>query len=349
MKMLKATQLPSGRWRAQVYLGKDDKGSKKFKSFTADSEDEAIWLAMAYKKEHPTPETQEHYVTLREAFEQYIGSRNNILSPSTIRGYEIIMNNRFSAIMDKVCKDITITDIQSAVNADSIELSQKTIKSSFGLLKSVLSAQGIELNWKKITLPSKRKKVVTIPNVDEILSAVVGTEIELPCLLAMWCSMRISEIRGLQFKDISADGRTIHVQRVRMYLNGKDVVHDRTKTYESDRIIELPEYIYGLINKVPHTSDNDFIVYQGYNFIYKRYRALMRSRGYDTTFHKLRHCFATTLHELGIPENYIQKMGGWSTDIVMKAVYTHTIASKETEYGNIINDYFVNAITKRMT
>ena len=70
----------------------------------------------------------------------------------------------------------------------------------------------------------------------------------------------------------------------------------------------------------------------------------MKEAGYDITFHKLRHAFATTLNDLGIPSNYIQKLGGWSTDNIMKSVYTHTTTSKEAEYQRIINDYFMSAI-----
>ena len=66
----------------------------------------------------------------------------------------------------------------------------------------------------------------------------------------------------------------------------------------------------------------------------------MANNGYEMTFHKLRHEFATTLNDLGVPSNYIQKLGGWSTDNVMKSVYTHTTSSKESEYQDKINKYF---------
>ena len=71
----------------------------------------------------------------------------------------------------------------------------------------------------------------------------------------------------------------------------------------------------------------------------------MDSAGYNQiTFHKLRHAFATTLNDLGIPSNYIQKLGGWSTDNIMKSVYTHTTSAKEMEYQKKIDDFFMNAL-----
>lgn len=46
-----------------------------------------------------------------------------------------------------------------------------------------------------------------------IFRSVIGSDIEIPCLLAMWLSLRISEVRGLKFKDISDDGKYISIRR----------------------------------------------------------------------------------------------------------------------------------------
>ena len=48
------------------------------------------------------------------------------------------------------------------------------------------------------------------------------------------------------------------------------------------------------------------------------------------TIHKLRHFFATELHNRNVPSKYIQAMGGWATDNIMKSVYTHTTKELET-------------------
>lgn len=84
------------------------------------------------------------------------------------------------------------------------------------------------------------------------------------------------------------------------------------------------------------------------HFHYWRVYSLMHETGYDITFHKLRHAFATTLNDLGIPSNYIQKLGGWSTDNVMKSVYTHTTTAKETEYQNKIDAFSCRHLETRI-
>ncbi|MBR6792401.1 MAG: tyrosine-type recombinase/integrase, partial [Ruminococcus sp.] len=94
----------------------------------------------------------------------------------------------------------------------------------------------------------------------------------------------------------------------------------------------------------PHKEPTDFIVNMSYQTLNGRFKKIMEKAGYDITFHKLRHEFATTLNDLGIPSNYIQKLGGWSTDNIMKSVYTHTTFSKENECQKKINDFFMSAI-----
>ncbi|MDE7099508.1 MAG: hypothetical protein K2O60_10210 [Ruminococcus sp.] len=59
-------------------------------------------------------------MTVNQAFTQYIEARSNILSPSTIRGYNIIKKSRLQLIKNINIKDLRINDVQRAVNFDSI-------------------------------------------------------------------------------------------------------------------------------------------------------------------------------------------------------------------------------------
>lgn len=340
---MKATRLPSGSYRVQVVVGKDENGKRNVRSFTADTADEAIFQALTFKNSLGIGANAKT-MTVGQAFTQYINARDNILSPATIRGYNIIKKTRLQSIMLIEIHALTVNDVQYAVNQDASRLSHKSIKESVALLKSVLGVQGVELNTKRIALPPKKKKNVIIPEAGEVIKLIIGTDIELPCLLAMWLSLRVSEVRGLQFRDISPDGRTISIERSRIYFDGNDVLRECNKTYESTRTNLLPPYIYDLIQKIPHKEPTDFIVNMSYQTINGHFKKIMEKAGYNITFHKLRHEFATTLNDLGIPSNYIQKLGGWSTDNIMKSVYTHTTFSMENECQNKINDFFMSAI-----
>ena len=80
---MKAKQLPSGNYRVQVIDGYDDNGKRQVKSFTAETEWEALKMADDYKKGLYKKPCE---MTVYEALEKYIESRDNILSPSTIKG-----------------------------------------------------------------------------------------------------------------------------------------------------------------------------------------------------------------------------------------------------------------------
>ena len=94
MKLPQAKQLPSGNWRCRVTID----GS--IYSITRDTEKEAIADAIAIKARKQLGKKRNEKVTLRDAIDKDIESRQN-LSPSTIRGYNEISRNRFQAYMDK--------------------------------------------------------------------------------------------------------------------------------------------------------------------------------------------------------------------------------------------------------
>ena len=49
---MKATQLPSGKYRVQVLAGHDENGKRIIKSFTAEREWEALKMADEYLRKH---------------------------------------------------------------------------------------------------------------------------------------------------------------------------------------------------------------------------------------------------------------------------------------------------------
>lgn len=69
-------------------------------------------------------------MSVEQAFTQYIEARDNVLSPSTIRGYNIIKNTRLQSIMRCNIMQLTLNDVQRAVNVDAKRLCHKSLKAS---------------------------------------------------------------------------------------------------------------------------------------------------------------------------------------------------------------------------
>lgn len=82
--MAKATKLPSGNWRVRVYIGKDSTGKAMYRSFTNPDRKKVLFEASLYQIEHREERTR---MTFRKAMDEYISSKEMILSPSTVSGY----------------------------------------------------------------------------------------------------------------------------------------------------------------------------------------------------------------------------------------------------------------------
>lgn len=350
-KTVKAQLLPSGRFRTQVVYGKNENGKNLTKSFTADTAWEAIKLAEDFKRLHiditPTK------ITVREAVSEYIESKRNVIAPTTLYGYEVAAKNRLQAIYGYNITDIKTIDVQRAINIDAERgLGYKSIKTGYDLIRSAALLFDVELpSIRKLKLPPKTVKE-ELPDLDKILKVIIGSSVELPCLLSVWCGgMRISEVRGLQFGDIYEDenGRYIKVRRTRVCINGHDTIQNRNKTELSTRDVPIPDYIYNLIQQIPHVSDEEFIVNENYGALKRRYDRLLKKHGLKMTFHDLRAQFATTMNGLGVQKEILEKLGGWANSKVLDAVYIRTPKQRVRDSLKIFDNYMYGVIRDTRT
>ena len=330
--MAKAKKLPSGNWRVQVFAGMVN-GKRKYRSFTASTKKQAEYLAAEFAAGKNAE--NDGVVTIRQAVEEYISSKANILSPSTLEGYNVILKNRIGLITDIPVNSFTSVDAQKYINALSGENSPKTVRNTWGLIVSAIAMQQPDKRL-FVTLPAPKKAIKELPTPQQVMMAIKGTSVELPALLAMWLSLRMSEVRGIKYGDIKNGILTI--QRVKLNVNGSDVVREQTKTYESTRRIKLPPYLLELIGE---GEPEEFIVTQAKTTIYKQFVKHIEKAGIPhLRFHDLRHLNASIMLQLGIPEKYAMERGGWSTNSTLQNVYQHTFSTERQLVDKKINDYF---------
>lgn len=312
-----AHQLPSGSYRVQLYIGKDESGKRIYKSFTDPDPDAAIMAARDYKENKDKPES----ITLEKAVEQYISNCENIISPSTLHGYRSIQKIHIPQIGSWDVHEITSADLQGYVNSLSAKLSPKTVSNIYGLISSALKQANVDKIF-RVQLPKKKKVFRDLPEPEQVIAAIMGTDIELPVLLAVWLSLRMSEVRGIKYKDIK--GNVLTIQRSRLTVNGVSVERDANKTYESTRKIEIPKY---LKDKIGKGDPDEYVVKMSAMQIYTRLKKYLAAAGIQPIrFHDLRHMFASVMHKLGVPDKYVMEEGGWSTDYVLKNNYQHTLS-----------------------
>ena len=230
-------------------------------------------------------------MTLSEAITKYIESRTNRLDETSKQQYEYIRDNRFKELMPLKLSEITDQKIDEAFDAELGKpsrkggtLSKKTVNDALNLVKAVLRKYYGEL---EVTVePAEiQRSFRFLLSIDQICSAVIGTDIELPVLLAMWLSLTASEIRGLTKSKSIHDGQLYIVETV-VNVRGGAYRKAGAKEEERPRAFKIPPYIADLIDKV----DGDIIETRSAHALNQRFQRVLRNNGLPVMrFHDLRH------------------------------------------------------------
>ncbi len=343
--MSKAQKLPSGAWRTQASKKINNKTVRK--SFTVHPRDCGGDSKRAKKlSEHMADEwqlEQEDIVTngftVRQAIEAYISDKSKVLSPSTIRGYKLILG-ALKSYWDIYISDLDTPQIQRIINDWSLDYKTKTIRNRINLLLTVLDYHGIDKKF-KIRYPQNTSKKVESPDIEDVQMFIRNTTLEfLPVIyLAAFGSLRRGEIAGLRGIDISRDMYTVTV-------NGDMVLNENNewtykpfpKTEGSIRTIQLPKFV---IDTLP-IKDNpkDFIFDLTPAAMTDRFSRLADKLQLPYTLHSLRHFAASFRTDLGIPKKYVQEIGGWIDDsVVFDRTYDNAMDSSRKKYTQIANKF----------
>lgn len=336
MRLPTPRQKDNGKWLIQVMVD----GKRHGKEF--DTEDEALYWAAGLKTKQKEAAITPKNMTVKQAINKYIESKDSVLSPSTVAGYKRIRDNHFSELMGVKLSELHSESIQRAVNKMSKEKSPKTVRNAYGLLTAVIGEYYPDLNLRNITLPQKQKPNIAIPSENDIQlisKAVKGKSVELPVLLAMWLGLRMSEIRGITWDCIGED--TIHIKQAKV-----DEGLKTTKTYSSNRVLPLPKYIKNLIDKRPHNGD--FVIPESRRAIHSRFSYWIGKAGIQHyRFHDLRHVNASVMLALNVPDKYAMRRMGHASNNMLKTVYQHTMSEKEKKFNASIDNYFEKIITPK--
>ncbi|SES69530.1 site-specific integrase [[Clostridium] polysaccharolyticum] len=337
--MAKAKKLPSGQWRTLVYSHTDGNGKRKYESFTADTKKESEYLAAEFAMNKKKSSGKKVMPTFKVAFETYIDSKSNVLSPSTIRGY-VQMKSYYNELDNVLLSDINTQLLQSWVNELSKTHAPKTVSNAHGLVVSIMNF--FDCKKVTVTLPAAESVTYHIPNDEEIqriIEYLKENDMELlkAVYLAAFATLRRSEIVGLSANDLDVHNNTIHVHRVRV-INKDKVFVDKntTKTKSSDRYIQIPSFV---MDEIKDCQDK-VVTISADNITNRFGRMLKKLKIGHFRFHDLRHYSASIMHALGIPDQYIMARGGWSNDKVLKQVYRNVMDDYNKQFVMDTNSHF---------
>lgn len=313
---MKIEKLPSGSYRIRkMYKG-------KMYSVTFEHKPTQKEAMQAMATELDKVQEKHSSMTFKTACEKYIESKRNVLSPSTITGYNATVRQISDPFLKKNIHDITALDVQIEINRMAKKCGPKTVRNYHGFISAVLGTFCPNL---KIctTLPQKLKNEPYIPSDDDvrrILECAKGTKYEIPLILACY-GMRRSEICALTLDDLTGD--TLTISKAKVINENKEWVIKTTKTTASTREIIIPMDVADKIREKGY-------IYNGYPNGITKYLERIEKELEMPHFplHKLRHYFASKMSAMNIPEADIMRMGGWETDYVMKGVYRHSMEDK---------------------
>ena len=264
-----------------------------------------------------------HGMTFSEAYEGFCSAKASILSPSTLKGYRTAFRGLPAWFTQMELTKIDRTHVQKVVNDFSVDHSPKTVKNQYGLISAILHFY--DCRECPVTLPQAHREDVYIPSREDVarlLKAASGGKYEVCVRLAIY-GLRRSEIMGLSLDDLAEDN-TLTINKALVEGIGGSVVKT-TKTTNSTRKIKIDPGLADLIRQ------------QGYIFTGSPARLAVHLAAYEDAagiprfpLHKLRHFFASYMHELGYSDQDIQEAGGWASGHVMKTVYRHALDKENT-------------------
>ena len=334
MKTPKAKQLPSGAWFCRVRVDGQDI------SITRDTEKAAVAEAMAIKAGIKDAAKAPKRITLSKAIDNYIDVRRNILSPSTIRGYRIIQNNRFQSMMHRDITAVTANQWQRAVNLEARKFSSKTIINSWRFISSVIHESTGKLI--SVQLPQQvrnERPWLTPEQIPVFVTAVKGTHIEIPALLAL-SSLRCSELLDLKWSDIDLQKKTLRVDGAAVHDEEGKLIHKKeNKNTSSRRTVPIIPPLQEALESSPQSGE--YVVTYTANWIYKSINAICEENGLPKVgVHGLRHSFASLAFHLNMPEKVAMQIGGWANDQTMHKIYTHLCQAEVAKHAAAVTSFF---------
>ena len=261
-------------------------------------------------------------LSFKDAYNKYKSAKSNVLSPSTLEGYERMFNNLPSWILVADIAQIDNYTLQRFVNEYAIDHKPKTVKNAYSLILSVIRLFYPETTI-RATLPKNPRIEPYTPSYEDVtrlLAYAEPTEFYVALYLATM-SLRCSEIFALTLSDLT--GHEITINKALVPGSNGYVLKHTTKSDASYRTVTIPPELATRIRKQGY-------IYKGYPRNIDKFmrRTLPKLDIPFFSVHKLRHFFASYCHDLGYSDAQIKKLGGWDSD-VFKKVYRHAMNENE--------------------
>lgn len=272
----------------------------------------------------------------------------------TLQGYESIIRAHIRPALGHIRLVDLTTDKSDKFYAGMLAngLSKRSVLHVHRLLHSILEQARrykyiIANPVKDATLPTPDKAEIVAFEYDEVerfLQAAKNSRYYTLYLAALHTGMRRSELCGLKWSDVDLVTGVIAVRRVLYRIRGKGLVEAEPKTAKSNRLVPITAPLmkilsdhrawlnFRMLNGLKRSvSDHDYVFPnsnlgpQDPDRVTRDFHRIVVENGLGrTTFHGLRHTFATLAKESGMATKDISDVLGHSTIATTADIYQHS-------------------------
>ena len=267
--------------------------------------------------------------------ESYIASKEQIISPKTIKTYKSLVKSSISdEFLHLRMSQITQRDIQREINRFASDHSPKSVRNLHGFIASVLKQYRPNMTI-HTTLPQKRPYEHYTPSEEDIKRILEASKNDHPnhiCFQLGCMSLRRSEILALTPEDIQ--GNVLTINKAMVQNSDREWVIKETKTAAGTRKIYIPDSL------VQEIRDQGYVYNRNPNKMREALQRYQNKLGIPRfRFHDLRAYFASYAHEHGISEQTIMEIGGWHSAECLRNSYRHSLNKEQTQ-KNLFSDMF---------
>lgn len=283
---------------------------------------------------------------LNDVIMSYIIFKKTILSPSTLARY----HNLFENHIKKWFQEISILEISNSLLQKYVDEQWNKNTTSIVIREVILlirlalkrEAKTTNFNMPLIDLDypplARKKKIETLTRAEEkqLINYILDSEKQKYCgiILSLLTGMRIGEICALKWSDIDLKKRQINVnktlQRICLKNEKSKIQIGNTKTSSGLRCIPISNFLYDFLVSIKPTSRDTYFLTnstspkepRNYRKIYGTLLKKLKIK--STTFHALRHTFATRLIENKVDIKTISELLGHSSTNITISIYVHS-------------------------
>lgn len=344
-------------WVGQITIGRDLKtGKLKRKSFYGKTKKEVYEKIVKTKYELNTD-------TYVEPSNMYVGEwakywldtfkKPEIMDSTYERYYRLIKVRIIEPFNSVKLKNLTTMEIQNYMNQLQNEnLTDKYISSIFKKFKAMLN-KAVDLNiirknpCNNVVLPkSGNKKNISVFTKEEQIKFVEQCKNDFYgkiFIFLLGTGMRVGEALALTWNDIIFEKEIIHICKTAVDVNGKVVIHDKTKTPSGTRNIPISKKIKDLLTELHKEQISDKNIYNlvFYDSNYEHINSSnlrWRIKFYckkanvpNLNVHALRHTFATRAIEQNINIKVLSTILGHKDISITLNTYSHALAEFQKE------------------